>query len=129
MGLCFEPIADFQAPTSAAVPKEPAPESPSTERQALLDIIGRDSSIAGAFTQTEPYCSQNGAGKSWREVEAKVLAELQRRHIREVERCGRGWLFDLVTLANDFKKAVHKAVIESANVAEIAGALAVRCRH
>ena len=96
----------------------------------LLDILGRGSTMADAFLRAGLYCSENGVGESWHEVEAKVLAELRRRRVIEVRFFGRRSLDGLIRLANGFKRTVNRAVIKSDDVAKIAGELAVRCnRH
>lgn len=58
-----------------------------------------------------------------------MLAELRRRRVIAVKFFGRRSLDGLIRLANDFKRTVNRAVINSDDVAEIAGELAVRCRH
>lgn len=104
------------------------PPNPTARRQAtLLDIIGRNSAMARAFTHTELYCRENGVRDSWAKVEAEMLRHLQYHRICKVAWRGRRFLEDLIRLANDFKRAVNEAVIYYPNVAEIAGDLAVRC--
>lgn len=90
--------------------------------------MGPTTRVAKAFIDAEAYCSKHEVGESWRKVKGKVLDVLQGHHVDKVKKSGVCSLEDLITLSRDFTKLVHKAVIESADVASIAADLAVRCR-
>lgn len=122
-------MADGPAPivTPPSSPSQAAPEGPTAETAALLDILRRDSAVANAFICTEAYCRENGVEESWHRVEGDVLGKLKRYGVREIRYRGRRKLDELVRLANDFKRVVYTAMNDPANAAGTVADLAVLC--